>query len=117
MSRFLLTCFSVFISVLVLAQQEDSLLIRKIADDVLVNGKAYDNLHELTKTVGPRLSGSPQTYQAEQWAKKTLQAAGADKVWLQECIIPHWVRGGKEAAEMIINGKRTPMNVLALGNS
>jgi carboxypeptidase Q len=117
MRRLLLTGFLALLSVLVFAQQDDSLLIRKIADEILVNGKAYDNLHELTKTIGPRLSGSPQTYLAEQWAQKALQAAGADKVWLQECTIPHWVRGGKDEAEWIVNNKKSPMKVLALGNS
>ena len=117
MRRLLLTGYLALLSVMVFAQQDDSLLIRKIADEILVNGKAYDNLHELTKTIGPRLSGSPQTYLAEQWAQKALQAAGADKVWLQECTIPHWVRGGKDEAEWIVNNKKSPMKVLALGNS
>jgi carboxypeptidase Q len=117
MPQIWLTGFSVLFSSLVFAQHDDSLLIRKIADDILVNGKAYDNLHVLTKTVGPRLSGSAQTYQAEEWGKKALMAAGADRVWLQECRIPHWVRGGKDEGAMIVNNKQSAINVLALGNS
>src|ERR1700722_3120146 len=117
MPRIWLTGFSVLFSILVFAQHDDSLLIRKIADEILVNGKAYDNLHVLTKTVGPRLSGSAQTYQAEDWGKKALLAAGADNVWLQECRIPHWVRGGKDEGSMIVDNKQSSINVLALGNS
>lgn len=99
------------------AQQEDSLMIRKIADEILENGKAYENLRVLCKTVGGRVAGSPQMLKAESWGVKTLQQSGADKVWLQECKVPHWVRGGKEEVYFLVNGKKTPLDVLALGNS
>src|SRR5882762_5216918 len=116
MYRLLLTVCSVLFFNLVFAQ-DDSLFIRKLADEILVNSKAYANLHTLTKTIGPRLSGSPQTYKAEEWGKQALKDAGADKVYLQECKIPHWVRGGKDEAKLIARGRETPLNVLALGNS
>ncbi len=109
-------CFLLF-SLYSRAQEEDSLMIRKIADEILLNSKAYDNLHTLTKTIGQRLNGSPQTYKAEQWGQKALQEAGADKVYLQECRIPHWVRGAKEEARLMAGGTTTSLNVLALGNS
>src|SRR5689334_21410102 len=80
------------------AQTNDSLFISKISDEVLVNGKAYDNLRVLCKTVGGRLAGSPQIYKAETWGADALKAAGADKVYLQECKVPRWVRGGKDIA-------------------
>src|SRR5882672_5919840 len=101
MYRLLLTVCSglFFISV---SAQDDSLFIRKLADEILLNSKAYTNLHTLTKTVGARLSGSPQTYKAEQWGQQALKDAGADKVYLQECKIPHWVRGGKDEAKLIV---------------
>ena len=99
------------------AQQSDSLMIRKIADEILINGKAYENLRVLCKTVGGRLAGSPQMPKAEAWGVKTLKEAGADKVWLQECMVPHWVRGGKDEASFTVAGKKTEMDVLALGNS
>ena len=56
---------------------------------------------------------------AAQWGVKALKAAGADTVYLQECMVPHWVRGAKEEAR-IISRRRDfvpPLNVLALGNS
>jgi carboxypeptidase Q len=99
------------------AQQEDSLMIRRIADEILVNGKAYDNLRILCKTVGPRLAGSPGMLKAEAWGVKTLKEAGADKVWLQECMVPRWVRGGKDEAYFTAAGKKVSLDVLALGNS
>ena len=109
-------CFTLF-SCLLFAQADDSLLIRKIADEILVNGTAYSNLHTLTKKVGGRLTGSPQMYKAEEWGQNALKDAGADKVYLQECNVPRWVRGGKDEAKLIIGGKQESLAVLALGNS
>jgi hypothetical protein len=102
-------------------------MIRRIADEILLNGKAYDNLHDLTKNIGGRLSGSPQMYKAEEWGLKTMKLSGADNAWMQECMIPHWIRGGTDMAEANINkalkgnrnyipGKKK-LDVIALGNS
>ncbi len=98
--RILLTVSCFLFSLIAVAQQNDSAMIRKIAEEILVNSKAYDNLHTLTKTVGGRLSGSANFYKAVQWGQKALQDAGADKVYLQQARIPHWVRGGKEEATL-----------------
>ncbi|HVY75284.1 MAG TPA: M20/M25/M40 family metallo-hydrolase [Puia sp.] len=97
--------------------QSDSAFIAKIASEVFRHSTAYSNLHELTKSIGPRLSGSPQTYAAEQWGIKTLRAAGADTVYLQSCMIPHWVRGKKEQVTLIQGQKKIPLQAIALGNS
>jgi hypothetical protein len=100
------------------AQQEDSIKIRAIANEILLHGKAYDNLRVLTKQVGGRLSGSPQTYKAEAWGQKALQQAGADRVIEQPCLVPHWVRGGKDEAWIVTPGKKNQsLDVIALGNS
>ena len=112
------------------AQKEDSVLIKRISDDILTNGKAYENLHYLTKQIGGRLAGSPGMVKAEKWGLKTMQASGADKAWMQECMVPHWVRGGKDYAKAtFIPAKPTrnsgtypapvsrDLDVLALGNS
>ena len=61
-----------FISVCVLShlsysQNNDSLFIRRIAEQILKHGKAYEDLRILTKTVGARLAGSPGMYKAEAW--------------------------------------------------
>ncbi|HSB92025.1 MAG TPA: hypothetical protein VLC28_02860, partial [Flavitalea sp.] len=106
-----------FYSVSAFAQTEDSVFIRKLADEILTSGKAYENLRVLTKQVGGRLSGSPQMYKAEEWGITTLKDAGADKTWKQDCQVTHWVRGAKEEAYLIQDGnKKLPFRVLALGN-
>ncbi|MDQ0108055.1 hypothetical protein J2T02_003177 [Chitinophaga terrae (ex Kim and Jung 2007)] len=105
--------------ILAMGQNGDSLTIRKIADEVLTHSTAYENLRVLTKQIGGRLAGSPQMVKAEQWGVEAFKAAGADTVYLQECMVPHWVRGEKEEAR-IISKRRDfipPLNILALGNS
>lgn len=106
---------------IVLAQTADSIFIKRISDEILINGKAYENLHHLTKQIGGRLSGSAAMVKAEQWGLKLMQESGADKAWMQECMVPHWVRGGKDLA-IVFYGKgnhatKKPLDILALGNS
>src|SRR5687767_5482370 len=111
------------------AQQEDSLMIRRIADEILRNGAAYENLRYLTKQIGPRLAGSAGMVKSEKWGLKVMQENGADRAWMQACMVPRWVRGGKD--EAVIKGAvpiktKTKSNkaavtraldVVALGNS
>ncbi len=97
--------------------QSDSVFIRKIADEIFQHSTAYGNLHTLTKTIGPRLSGSPQTYEAEKWGMEALKQAGADRVYLQQAMIPHWVRGGMDQAALVSGNNRQNLAVIALGNS
>jgi len=108
------------------SQNADSVFIKKIADEILLHGQAYDNLFYLTKKIGGRLAGSSQMVQAEQWGLKLMQKSGSDKAWLQPCLVPHWVRGGKDRAEAILkktvpdrksNIQKKELAVLALGNS
>jgi hypothetical protein len=99
------------------AQQQDSLFIRKLADEILVNSKAYENLRVLTKQIGGRLAGSPQMVQAEQWGLKAIKEAQADTAWLQQCLVPHWVRGGKDEAIATMGKTKKTLDVAALGNS
>ena len=109
------------------SQSDDSIMIKKISNEILVNGEAYDNLRDLTKNIGGRLAGSPQMVKAEKWGLQVMQKSGADKAWLQECMVPHWVRGGKDEATANYNGAQAgarniiaankKLDVIALGNS
>lgn len=123
----LLFAFTVQIS---FAQTEDSTFIKLISDEILTNGKAYENLRHLTKKIGARLAGSPGMVKSEQWGLKVMQESGADKAWMQECMVPHWVRGGKDIAsaayiperEEVKSGPyptsvKKELDIVALGNS
>ena len=100
------------------SQNKDSTMIKKIVDEVLINSTAYENLRKLCKEVGNRLSGSENYMKAVELTTKMLKEAGADTVYLQKCMVPHWERGKKESGEIILNnGKRISLNLIALGNS
>ncbi|GAB3510889.1 zinc-binding metallopeptidase family protein [Emticicia fontis] len=99
------------------AQNSDSLQIRKIYDEILANGECYKTLTYLCKTIGPRLSGSAGAAKAVQYTKKVMEDYGFQKVFLQDVMVPHWVRGAKEEA-YIENGKvKTKVPIVALGGS
>lgn len=118
MRKFFLFFLSTLFVIATQAQGDDSVIIKSIANEILVNGKAYDNLRYLTKQIGARLSGSQGMVKAEQWGLNIMKQSGADKSWLQECMVPHWVRGGKEELK-VTNGaeKNHQLAVAALGNS
>lgn len=99
------------------AQKNDSLVIRQMANDILLNGKAYENLRYLCKDIGARLSGSANAQKAVEATAKMLKAAGADTVYLQPCMVPHWVRGGKEQGIIKYGSTSKAMHVCALGMS
>ncbi len=99
---------------------QDSVTIKKMADEIMTNGKAYDLLRELTKNIGGRLAGSPQQQNAAVWGKRNMEAYNPDKVYMQPCKTPNWQRGGKDFAAIVgLDGKATTqkLEVLALGNS
>src|SRR2546423_12493684 len=98
MKKLLATITLSFVLFTGFAQYEDSVFIRRIADEILLHGKAYDDLRVLTKQIGGRLAGSPQMPKAEQWGLQTMKEAHADNTWFQECKVPHWIRGGKDVA-------------------
>lgn len=121
MKRHLLVLSLLFVSFLSLSQsQADSLFIKKMSDDIMRNGKAYELLYELTKKIGGRLAGSPQQQNAAIWGRKSLEALGADKVFMQPCKTPNWKRGGNDFAAIVgVNGeaRMQPLAAMALGNS
>ena len=99
---------------------DDAVFIKNLSNDVLKNGQAHELLRYLTKNIGGRLAGSPQFDKAVVWGEKTMKLLGADRVYLQECMMPNWNRGGKDVASVVsIDGKSSnrTLDVLALGNS
>lgn len=98
--------------------QADSVVIKKIVDETMTNGTAYENLRKICKQVGPRLSGSPLFVKAVRLVSSMMKEIGADTVYLQQCMVPHWVRGEKEKGQIILNdGKKYDLHLCALGNS
>ena len=92
------------LSLAVQAQQTDKQVFEKIFDETMLHGEAYDNLHDLCKNIGHRLAGSPQADMAVRWSYELMQSYDLDSVWLQEVMVPHWVRGAKEKGVIVEAG-------------
>lgn len=91
---------------------------KKIVRTSLIDMKGYRWLEELCK-IGPRLSGSKNSYEAIQWAKEKMIHSGFDSVWLQPVMVPNWKRGNLEEAKIIKSKKYKGenLNITAFGGS
>ncbi|GBL34485.1 carboxypeptidase Q [Filimonas sp.] len=90
--------------------------MRQISNHILTHYQCYNDLRYLCKHIGHRISGSPQAEQAVAWGKETLDKIGCDRVFLQEVMVPHWVRGEEEAS-IIVKGKKSKVLISSLGNA
>ena len=118
MKKLILITHFTLLTALSFGQLSDSIFIRKLVTETMTNGTAYSNLRTLCKQVGPRLSGSPQFLKSVKLVSQMMKAAGADSVFLQECKIPHWVRGSQERGHLLLsNGNKHILRLTALGTS
>ena len=116
-NKFISTIILLTLSLPGFSQDNDSTIIRKIFNEALGKGKSYEYLRQLTTQIGPRLSGSEGAKKAVDWGKNLLESGGYDRVFLQDVMVPHWVRGAKEEG-YILNGKtKTVVPLVALGGS
>jgi len=119
MKKLLIMLLMVACSLPAWSQNNDAAMVRKIFDQALDSGESYEMLRYLTKKIGPRLSGSPGAAAAVEWSRQQMEAYGFDKVFLQEVMVPHWVRGDKEIGR-IVNSKKLgsqSVNITSLGNA
>ena len=118
MKKSILIIIIAFCTQVSFAQNEDSVIVKKIVDETMSNGTSYKNLRRLCKQVGPRLSGSSNFFKAVTLVTSMMKEARAESVYTQECMVPHWVRGEKEKGQIILsNGKKYDLKLCALGNS
>ena len=104
-------------SVALFAQNKDEQFFKEIYNSALTNSQCYSWLDHLSNTVGARLSGSDGAAKAVQYTKSQMEALGFDKVFLQEVMVPHWVRGEKETAYIQDNKTKIKVPICALGGS
>lgn len=113
--RYLSLALAFFMSLPSSAQNDDAAMLSKIYVEALTKGKAYENLHYLTKNIGNRIAGSPQVDKAVKWSKQLMEELPFDRVYLQDLQLRYWDRGSKEEAYIV--GTDEPLTVLALGGS
>ncbi|WDF65131.1 M20/M25/M40 family metallo-hydrolase [Flavobacterium sp. KACC 22763] len=99
------------------AQTNDEKNIKLFYKKALTEAKCYTWLEYLSNDIGARLSGSKGAEQAVDYTKRQLESLGLDKVYLQEVMVPHWVRGEKETAYILDGKVKTTVPICALGGS
>ncbi|WP_281637803.1 M20/M25/M40 family metallo-hydrolase [Flavobacterium marginilacus] len=99
------------------AQSNDEKNIKLFYKKALTESKCYSWLKYLSNDIGSRLSGSSNAAAAVEYTKSQLEGLGLDKVYLQEVMVPHWVRGEKETAYILDNKIKTAVPICALGGS
>ena len=100
------------------AQKTDEDQLKSIYNTALTNSKCYSWLDDLSNKIGSRLSGSIGAEKAVTYTKAQMEASKAfDKVYLQEVMVPKWVRGEKETAYILDKKLKTIVPICALGGS
>jgi hypothetical protein len=90
---------------------------KRISDEVMTNGTAYENLGELTKGIGPRFSATPGYMKAVEWTEKKLKSIGIEMIWRMEAKAPVWIRGRESLQIKTANGDWKNIRMLSFGNS
>jgi hypothetical protein len=109
--------FFLLLSIVSFAQNTDEIKFKEIYKSALTNSKCYSWLDDLSNKVGARLSGSIGAQKGVEYTKAQLETLGLDRVYLQEVMVPKWVRGEKEVAYIIDNKSKISIPVCALGGS
>ncbi len=110
--------FFLFISKILLPQSEVEKNIQILFKKSLTEGKSYEWLEHLSNKIGGRLSGSLNSQRAIEWSKNELENLGLDKVYLQPVMVPKWIRGTFEYANIETSpGNTINVPVCALGGS
>ena len=109
--------FLLFAKILV-SQNEVENKIKILFEQSLTDGKSYNWLDHLSNKIGGRLSGSLNSQRAIEWSKHELENLGLDKVYLQPVMVPKWIRGTFEYANIETSpGNTINVPVCALGGS
>tara|TARA_R110000868_G_scaffold107275_2_gene293496 strand:+ start:13196 stop:14575 length:1380 start_codon:yes stop_codon:yes gene_type:complete len=99
------------------AQKTEEQVLKEIYKSALTNSKCYSWLDHLSNSIGSRLSGSSNAEKAVLYTKAEMEKLGFDKVYLQEVMVPKWVRGEKETAYILDSKTKTTVPICALGGS
>lgn len=97
--------------------QTDEEMLKQIHKVALTESNCYSWLDDLSNVIGSRLSGSEGADKAVIYTKQQMEKLGLDKVYLQEVMVPKWVRGEKEIAYLKIGKENVSFPICALGLS
>jgi len=89
---------------------EDAQILSEIRD----HSQVMENLEYLSDEIGPRLTGSPQLKQANDWAAAKFREYGLTNVHLEPWTIAHsWTRGTAQAR--IVSPAGHPLTIASAG--
>jgi hypothetical protein len=117
MKKSIVSLLLVLNSFFLFAQNKEEVTIKQIYKSSLTNSQCYTWLDYLSNSIGARLSGSENAQKAVLYTKSQLETLGFDRVYLQEVMVPKWVRGAKESAYILDNKTKINIPVCALGSS
>ncbi|MBF6642220.1 M28 family peptidase [Flavobacterium sp. J49] len=106
-----------FLTSLTFGQIKDEQMLKDIYKMALTNSKSYAWLDDLSNKIGHRLSGSVGAEKGVIYTKQQLETLGLDRVYLQEVMVPKWVRGEKETAYILDKKRKISVPICALGGS
>ena len=89
--------------------------VEQIIDEALKDEKAFEYLAYFADTFGHRFSGSESLERSIDWIVSEMKEDGFDRVYTQEVMVPHWVRGDESATMTAPRKQDLPM--LGLGGS
>jgi hypothetical protein len=112
-----ITISILFFTTIIYSQSNDQIMLKNIYNFSLTNSKCYSWLDDLSNKIGSRLSGSVGAEKGVVYVKAQLETLGLDKVYLQEVMVPKWVRGEKETAYFMDNKTKVTVPICALGGS
>ncbi|MFM7824129.1 MAG: M20/M25/M40 family metallo-hydrolase, partial [Bacteroidota bacterium] len=113
----LLAFFCLLLFVQTQGVSQDSMMVSKIFTYCLEQGKSYERLRYLSDSIGHRLSGSVGAEKAVKWSFETMKSEGYGSCYLQEVMVPVWVRNDVERLDMITQKGKSKLNVFSLGGS
>lgn len=126
MKKYLTVLFAVISAASLIAQEFKThseehykYILDLIRNEALTEQRGYLWLEELCNDIGPRLSGSENYSKSVDWAVNKFKAMGVDTVWTQHVMVPYWVRGSVEYAEISESNeyKGKELSIAALGGS
>ena len=86
----------------------------RILSEVRDHSEAAENLEYISDRIGPRLTGSPQLKQANEWTAEVMRKYGLVNVHLEPWTIAHsWTRG--TASARIIAPTEHPLTIASAG--
>lgn len=93
----LMACLLLFCS----TGQGQEKVIQALFEEALSSDIAYENLRVLTQKTAGRISGTPEAAAAVELTRQIMEGMDLDSVYLQEVMVPRWIRGEPEQARVI----------------